>query len=297
MSTTIFDGKKFAAEKELELTKLVDLMHARGKTIRVTSVTFKEDEGSTLYTSLKKKAAERIGILYEPYVCSLADDQGELIQNIRELSFNSSVTGVMIQKPTKAVWEEFNDKRATTDFSKWWESLTTAIDPQKDIDCLTRGNLDKIFSSRRLDDSLILPATVKAVLSILQNAKNTLGANNEDWMKKSVLVIGKSDIVGKPLTHLLRVLGHTVVNVGKQEFEITKTQDFPIIISAVGQPDLLKGEMVGEGTVVVDVGSPAADVENFSVEPKASFLTPVPGGVGPVTVVSLMQNILQVANK
>ncbi len=303
----LFDGKTFAAEKELLLKHEVDLLHAKGKTIRVTSVTFKEDEGSILYTGLKKKAAERIGILYEPYVCSLADDQGELIQNIRELSFNASVTGVMIQKPAKAVWEKYNDKRATTDFAKWWESLTTAIDPQKDIDCLTQQNLNVILSTRAMPtgrhvyshegrtDSFLVPATVKAVLSILQNAKNALGATNEEWMKKSVLVIGKSDIVGKPLTHLLRVLGHTVVNVGKQEFEITKTQDFPIIICAAGQADLLKGEMVGEGAVVIDVGSPAADVENFSVEPKASFLTPVPGGVGPVTVISLMENIVKVS--
>ncbi len=297
MSSLIFDGKTFASAKELELKNEVDRLHALGRTIRVTSLTFREDAGSVLYTKLKAAAAHRIGILYEPVDCSLQDDPGELIQTIRELSFNASVTGVMIQKPAKSVWEEFGDKRATVNFEKWWESLTTAIDPQKDVDCLTRSNLDRIYATRQHNASLILPATVKAVLMILQQAKHDLDATDEVWQEKSICVVGKSDIVGRPLTHLLRVLGHTVVNVGKAEFETTKLSDFPIIISAAGQPELITGAHIQRGAVVIDVGAPTGDVKRFEVEPMAGFLTPVPGGVGPVTVISLMGNILDIANR
>ena len=147
----LFDGKTFAAEKELVLKNEVDALHAEGKTVRVQTVTFAEDEGSRLYTSLKKKAAERIGILYEPVECHLGDDQGELIQAVRELSFNASINGVMIQKPAKSTWEAHNDKRATINFDVWWESLTSAIDPAKDVDCLTQQNLNAVYRLRTTD--------------------------------------------------------------------------------------------------------------------------------------------------
>jgi methylenetetrahydrofolate dehydrogenase (NADP+)/methenyltetrahydrofolate cyclohydrolase len=238
-----------------------------------------------------------VGISYEPQEMSLTLDPGLIIQSIRELSFDLGITGIMVQKPAKSVWTEVT-RSDPAQFERWWAELTNAIDPAKDVDCLTESNLRRVYTNRRADQlDILLPATVRAVLSILSNAQDELHIPIEEWTTKKILVLGRSDIVGKPLTHMLRIQGHTVNNVGRKELPEVDAKEYDIIISAAGSPNVVTGDMVTEKAIVIDVGSPTNDVDRSTVERKAAFLTPVPGGVGPVTVISLMENIVSVGGR
>lgn len=289
MACIIFDGKTFASAVENKLKERVFAGKSQGKLYYVKSFTFEEDEGSRLYTKLKSAAASRVGILYEPEEVSLLENTGSVIQKIRELSYDPRITGIMVQKPAKSVWADVT-RSDPASFDGWWNEIVSSIDPKKDVDCLTPTSLDRINKNTAL-----LPATVRACLSILAEAKKMLDVSDEEWKQKKVLVLGKSDIVGRPLTYMLRSMGHNVENVGRKELPHVNPKEFAIIISAAGSPNVVTGDMVMDGAVVIDVGSPSNDVDRSTVEKKASFLTPVPGGVGPVTVVSLMENIVAIA--
>jgi methylenetetrahydrofolate dehydrogenase (NADP+) / methenyltetrahydrofolate cyclohydrolase len=284
MSSYLFDGKAFASVREQELKVRVQELKDRGVSLRVKTITFVEDKGSRLYTKLKAAAATRLDISYEPVEFSLSEDMGFLVQTIREASVDAKLLGIMIQKPSKAVWTSVT-RRPGDQFAGWWDELTNAIDPRKDIDGLTAH-------------SKVLPATVKACLTILEEARKVLEVSESDWKQKKVLVIGRSDIVGKPLTYHLRKAGHAVENAGRTELSLYPLPlPFDLIISATGVANLINGEKIKDGSILIDVGAPSGDIELSSVQDKASFVTPVPGGVGPVTVVSLMENILEVAKK
>lgn len=293
MSAMIFDGKAFAATKEKELHTQVEKLKAKGIAPYIKTITFVEDDGSRLYTKIKKTVANNIGIRFEPIEYSILDPVQHVIDDIYRFSHDSWVTGVMVQKPSKAVWMDVTGK-GDDDFSSWWDSLTAVIDPAKDVDCLTQKNLDSISPA-----STLLPATVSACLTILKEARKRLQISQDKWKAKHVLVIGRSPIVGKPLTRVLRGTFTTVTNLGSVEFSDlvsqTKTNQFDIIISAVGKPNLITGYLVKEDVILIDVGAPQGDMERDSLEKKAAFLTPVPGGVGPVTVISLMENIVTLA--
>lgn len=278
----IFDGKKTAADTEAKLQAQVAADEAAGKHRRVVTFVFMEDEGSVIYANLKLKAAERIGIDYIPIECHLNGSLIHLTTMICYQAADPTVTGVMIQKPTKAVFQANNPDG---DFASWWKTLTDAIDPAKDIDGLT-------------GKSKFLPATVKACLTILDIAKASLNISDVEWQQNKVLVLGRSDIVGKPLAERLQSSFALVDNFGKAEFSALLQSDkaklaaYDIVIAAVGVPDLIAGDLLKEGVIAIDVGSPQGDMERKSVEAKAAFLTPVPGGVGPMTVISLMENIV-----
>lgn len=268
----IFDGKQAARQREAQLALKVQARKREGVTPHIRVWVFREDEGSLLYTKLKKAAAERLRIIYEPIEHSVHDSLTSIVDEIKAASSDPTITGVMVQKPSKNTWNE----------EGWWEALTTAIDPLKDVDCLTTTNLG------RLDT--FIPATVRACLSILDTAQEALHVPDDLWQQKSVVVIGRSAIVGTPLAKILQNRFDSVRLIGKKELEEQPHLNEDVVIVAVGKPNLIKGEMVNDGVIVIDVGAPQGDVERASVEPKAAFLTPVPGGVGPMTVVSLMEN-------
>ena len=168
------------------------------------------------------------------------------------------------------------------------EEIVETIIPTKDVDCLTAVNLGRLM----MGEMTLLPATVRGIWEILGKA----GINEKTIVGKNVSVLGRSDIVGKPLANLLINRGATVTVCHHQTKDLAcliKRAD--IVISATGSPNLVKGEMVKEGAIVIDVGSPKGDVDFGSVVKKASFITPVPGGVGPMTVVSLLENFLDLA--
>lgn len=278
----VFNGKAFASEQETELQKQVVHLKSKGIQLRVKTFVFREDEASLLYTRLKLASATRIGISYEPEEVSLATRSDELVALIEKASSDPDICGVMVQKPSKATFEN----EGGADFGEWWKKLTDAIDPKKDIDCLTTTNAKKIEQG----EARILPATVQAVVSILAYAKRVLSVGDREWKEKKVAIIGRSDIVGKPLSWVLATQHVHVDIFGKRDMPESLLA-YDIVVSAVGVPGLIT--QVKEGAIVIDVGSPKGDVDYETTVSKTVFITPVPGGVGPVTVISLMMNIVQ----
>lgn len=265
----IFDGYKLAASKEIELKVKVQKLGEESRQIKIAAILFSEDAGSVLYSNLKKDAAKRVGVVYQLQTFSLKDRVEEVTKLIDSLNTDDTVTGIIIQKPTRSVYQQ---QASEADFDAWWQGLVSRIALEKDVDGLR-------------PDRTLLPATAKAVLEILDYAQISL--NN-----KKILILNRSDILGQPLYQELKNRGVDATIWGSKELLASKNQcqDFDVIISGTGRPGLITGDMIKKGVVLIDVGEPAGDIDFESVKDKAEFITPVPGGVGPMTVVSLLQN-------
>jgi len=272
----IFDGQKFARDREKVLYRKFKKLAKKGGSSKLVSILIGQDPASRFYISLKEKAANKIGVVFEKQEFPENVDVEELTDFIKSQNNNSDVGGIMVQLPLPSA---FNGKTM---------AILREIAPQKDVDCLTPENLGLLMMGK----PQVLPATIRGIWEILGKA----GINEKTIVGKNVCVLGRSNIVGKPLANLLINRGATVA-VGHRQTKnlscLTKRVD--IIISATGSPNLVKGEMVKEGVIVIDVGSPKGDIDFDSVAKKASFITPVPGGVGPMTVVSLLENFLDLA--
>lgn len=257
--TIIFNGREFAKKKEKELAEKVTKLKEKGVSPKLVSILVGDNPTSALYTSLKKKAAERVGaemdIRHFPEEILIE----ELVNLISDLNKDTSVHGIMIQLPLP--------EKLKSDTNK----ITSKIDPLKDVDGLN-------------EKSEFISATVKAIVLIMKEASSYLFDN--------VVVVGSTGMVGKPLIKLLKELEYKVTGVDITTKNLEKRlKKADLIISATGQPGLIKEDMVSDGVVIIDVGSPKADVDE-GVYKKASFYTPVPGGVGPVTIVSLLDNLV-----
>jgi methylenetetrahydrofolate dehydrogenase (NADP+)/methenyltetrahydrofolate cyclohydrolase len=278
----IFDGKKFAAEEEKILKEKVDRLKAIGITPKMVSILIGENPESELYLGLKKKAAERVVIKMEIARFTDKVKSDEVIKYVKKLNKDPEVHGIMIQLPLPPKFKVPSESEG----SKF--KVLETIDPGKDIDCLTPENLGLLVMGK----PRFLPATVKSVIKIIHSSKFIIHSSN-------VCIVGGSEIVGKPLAMVLSDAGATVSlcrSATKNLKEFTKKAD--ILISATGVPGLIKKEMVKKGAVVIDVGIKMSNVKivgdvEKGVEEVAGFLTPVPGGVGPVTVVSLLENLVE----
>ncbi len=277
--TIIFDGFKTARTREVQLESAIQEAELKAP-IMIQAVVFIEDEGSMLYTRLKAEAAERVGVVYQSTQFSLSDPL-ELVQAaVVAANTDPKVTGVIIQKPSRAVYE----LTGTQPYSQWWLSLVSTIDPKKDVDGL---------HPETLKTGKILPATCKAVLAILVEA---LGGTSDkvNHQGKKISIIGRSDLLGRPLAQELLRQGANVELLGKKDLAARQNSgrhllDSAVVISATGVANLITPDMVREGVIAIDVGEPQPDISR-AVANKASFFTPVPGGVGPMTVVSLLEN-------
>jgi len=266
----IFDGKKLAAQKEEILKAKVAMLNFFPK---LTAVSLGDDPASQIYLRLKGHSAGRIGIDFEKKEFTEGVDYQEIIREIQKANQDEKVWGIMVQLPLPRKLEIGN----------WKLEILGAIAPSKDVDCLTKENLDLLKAGK----PHFLPATVRGIMEILKFGKIKLRG-------KKIVVVGAKGFVGRPLVDYLRSLGSDVVGVDKETPDLgTKTKEADILISATGVPNLIKKEMVKKGVVVVDVGSPRGDVDFEKVEEIASFITPVPGGVGPMTVICLFENLLR----
>ncbi len=291
----IFDGDKLAAQMEQELQQQVQSLYERGIKLKIAAILFAEDKGSQLYTRLKSEAAARVGIEYQVHQFSMVAGTDEVEQKIIELNQDSAVTGIIIQKPWRNTWvkvkginQDKGSKAVRQAFNSWWQFLVLKIDLIKDVDGL------------HPEQNKILPATAQAVLTILEQAFEQLAISKTVQLQQQVLVIGRSDIVGQPVFKELKKRGFKVRlltrdDVSQRLSSGKKFLDADVIISATGVKHLVRGEMVKEGVIVVDVGEPHPDVDLASMQNKATFITPVPGGVGPMTVVSLLKNCVTIA--
>lgn len=267
----IIDGK-LVSKKILENLSDEILFLAQKPCLAVIIVG--NDSASKIYVNLKKKKALELGI--ESIVVEMPEtvSQEELLEKIEQLNNDKKVNAILVQLPlpqhidTKIILEK--------------------ITPLKDVDCFHPYNTGHIAAGTK---PYVYPCTPKGIIRLLEYY-------NIPVEGKHAVVIGRSNIVGRPLAQMLLNENATVTichSRTKNLEEITKTAD--ILISAVGQRNLIKANMVKDGVVVIDVGMNrnednklCGDVDFYNVEKKASFITPVPGGVGPMTICSLMQN-------
>jgi methylenetetrahydrofolate dehydrogenase (NADP+)/methenyltetrahydrofolate cyclohydrolase len=280
----IFDGKEFARKKEEKLKLEVEALKARGIVPKLVSILADNTPETALYVSIKAKFAEKIGVIYDVHRFD-GGETSRIVRFIREQNQDPSVHGIMVQLPV------INE-----------DQILEVIDPDKDVDCLTEENLGRILFGK----PRIFPATVKAAADIIRFATEYLeGIPREDkWLAgKKVCIIGASIIVGKPLAIYLSDLRATVTVCRSKTGNLSEfTKKADIIVSATGITDLVTIDMVKYGAIVIDVGISKllrggkfrvmGDVDPKVAE-KTAFLTPVPGGVGPVTVASLFENLLQ----
>lgn len=270
--TVIFDGKEFAEKEKESLKRKVKTLSEKGITPCLASVYLKKDAGSVLYTRLKGKAAAEIGIKFLSYEVN-GDSINEIVSIVEKLNQDKKVHGILVQKPSGA--KNFS--------SVDWAKITLSISPKKDIDCLTPENLGLLL----IGNPRFIPATVLAVLKVLNFSKTKLGG-------KKVVIIGASEILGKPLSHILTDKGATVSLLHKATGDISKyTKEADILISATGNPAIIGKDLVNDKSIVIDVGAPSGDVITSEINNKVAFLSPVPGGVGPITISCLLENLIE----
>ena len=281
---TILDGKQTANDIKAELAIRVDQLILQGKRPpHLAAVLVGNDGASLTYVGSKVRSCERIG--YESTLIQLPEEttEAELLQQIDRLNANAAVDGFIVQLPLPKHIDE--------------EKVLMAIDPDKDVDGFHPTN----FGKMALDMESFIPATPYGIMELLRRYQIDISG-------KHAVVIGRSHIVGRPMSILLSRKsspGNATVTLThsrtKNLADITKEAD--IIVSALGVPNFLKGNMVKKGAIIIDVGITrvpdsshpkgyviTGDVDYERVKEKASFITPVPGGVGPMTIAMLLQN-------
>ncbi len=276
---TIIDGRKVSKQIEEELKLEVAELTAQGNTPGLAVILVGEDPASKTYVRSKERACKRIGIHSEKYTYEASITQQELLKKIDELNNDPKIHGILVQMPLP----KHIDPDAVID----------AISPLKDVDGFHPVNIGKMFLN---DHSGFWSCTPYGVLELLDRYEiNVEGMN--------AAIIGASNIVGKPMATMLVNREATISNCHiktKDNSEFTKNAD--LVVVAVGLPNLLTADMVKEGAVIIDVGinrlddgSLVGDVDYEAVSKKASAITPVPGGVGPMTIAMLMKNTVKSA--
>ena len=275
----LIDGKVISASVKERVKDEVIALNQKGITVGLAVIIVGEDPASKVYVSNKKKACEALGIISREYALPENTTEQELLDLIKELNADPEINGILCQLPLPKHLDE--------------KLIINSIDPEKDVDAFHPVNVGKIM----IGDFYFLPCTPAGVMEMLEY-------EGIDVTGKNCVVIGRSNIVGKPMNMLLLHKNGTVTichSKTKNLAEICKNAD--ILVAAVGRPNFVTADMVKEGAVVIDVGinrvdgKLCGDVDFENVKDKASAITPVPGGVGPMTIAMLMQNTLTAAKK
>ena len=273
----IIDGKKVSAEvKEQVRQETLRLKEEHGVTPGLAVVIVGDDPASRVYVNNKKKACELVGFRSEEYALPASATQEELLDLVHKLNEKEDINGILVQLPLP---KHLDDK-----------AVIEAINPVKDVDAFHAVNVGKIM----LGEYDFLPCTPAGVMEMLHSYSIPVEG-------RECVVIGRSNIVGKPMGMLLLHENGTVTichSRTKNLKEVCARAD--ILVAAVGIPKFVKADMVKEGAVVIDVGMDrdengklCGDVDFENVKDKCSFITPVPGGVGPMTIATLMKNTIK----
>lgn len=263
MENIILDGKA-TSKKIIEELKAHFDEHPTDKKLAIVSVG--DDYGSKVYCNMKRKKAEYIGIACEVFHFENDATEDEVKQKIQELGSDNSFAGIMVQHPLPKHINEQN--------------CFNIIPPEKDVDGLSATSFGLIAQST----PLFVPATALGIMKLFEEY-------NINLVGEEVLMIGKSQIVGLPLSVMLMKAGATVTVAHSRTKNLDSIiKNYKIVIVAVGKPELFKADSFAEGQIIVDAGyneGNVGDVDHLAYE-KASYYTPVPGGVGPMTIASLM---------
>jgi methylenetetrahydrofolate dehydrogenase (NADP+)/methenyltetrahydrofolate cyclohydrolase len=283
-SFTLIDGKKISSDIKLEISQKVIERKAQGKKVPHLAIILVGDDGaSQTYVDNKVKACKSVGYHYTMMRFADTISEEKLMKHIDHVNNDDDVDGFIVQLPLPPHISV--------------ERITEMIRPDKDVDGFTNQNFGSIISHT----PLLMPATPFGVMELLRRYNiNTEG--------KHAVVVGASRIAGAPLSMMLTQHGHATVTIcHKYTQDISSfTRMADILLVAVGKPGLITGDMVKEGAVVIDIGTTRVegpqyakgwairgDVDFPSVAPRCSFITPVPGGVGPMTIASLLLNTLR----
>ncbi len=277
----IIDGKAISAQIRNEIKAETEEFAAKnGFRPGLAVIIVGDDAASQVYVRNKRRACEEVGFYSEAYELPASTTQEELNALVDRLNADDKIHGILCQLPLPKHLDE--------------NQVILRIDPKKDVDAFHPYNVGKIM----IGDYSFLPCTPAGVMALLERS-------GIDVTGKECVVVGRSNIVGKPQAMLLLQKNGTVTichSRTKNLSEVCRRAD--ILVAAIGKADFFTGDMVKDGAVVIDVGMNrradgklTGDVDFASVEPKASYITPVPGGVGPMTITMLMQNTLTAARQ
>ncbi|MGN1095122.1 MAG: bifunctional methylenetetrahydrofolate dehydrogenase/methenyltetrahydrofolate cyclohydrolase FolD [Eubacteriales bacterium] len=276
----IIDGKKISSDIRAEIAVKVEKMKEEGITPGLAVIIVGENPASKVYVRNKGKACAEVGMYSE--IIEMPEDTSEkdLLSKIAELNGRDDIHGILVQLPLPKQIDE--------------RAVIAAISPEKDVDAFCAENVGKIM----IGTAELLPCTPAGIMELLSRSGISVSG-------KECVVVGRSNIVGKPVAQLLLAENGTVTichSKTKDLAEVTRRAD--ILVVAIGKADFITGDMIKDGAAVIDVGMNrrpdgklTGDVDFASAEPKAGYITPVPGGVGPMTITMLLQNTLTAAEK
>lgn len=280
MPAKIIDGKAIAAKIRSELSAEVNVLAARGITPGLAVVLVGEDPASKVYVSMKEKACHDVGIFSDEYKLAAETSEEDLLALIDKLNSDPKIHGILVQLPLPGQIDT--------------EKVLEAISPKKDVDGFHPYNVGRLVVGK----PLFQPCTPYGVMVMLREAGVELAG-------KEVVVVGRSNIVGKPVAFMCLQQNATVTLCHSKTRDLAaKVGMADIVIAAVGQPEMIKGAWIKEGAVVIDVGvnrvgdkKLVGDVEFAAASERASAITPVPGGVGPMTITMLLYNTVASAKR
>ncbi len=276
----LIDGKAISAATRADIKAEVDKLRALGVTPGLAVIIVGDDPASRVYVNNKKKACAELGIMSEEYALPAETTEQELIRLIETLNGREDIDGILCQLPLPKHLDE--------------KTVINTISPDKDVDAFHPVNVGKIM----IGDYSFLPCTPAGVMELLRRS-------DIDVCGKHCVVIGRSNIVGKPQAMLLLHANATVTVCHSRTENLAELcREADVIVAAVGKAGFVTADMVKDGAVVIDVGMNrnsegklCGDVDFDAVAEKAAAITPVPGGVGPMTITMLMQNTLTAARK
>lgn len=278
MTAEILNGREIAKDYRADLERQVSELKEKGVTPNLTVVIVGNDGASLSYVKSKNKAAENIGM--ESGIVHLEEDatEEEVLKTVESLNQDKNVHGILVQVPLPKQVDE--------------NKVLDAITPEKDVDGFNPVNIGKLYTGQET----FVPCTPLGIMELLKHTGSLEG--------KEVAVIGRSHIVGQPVAKLLTDQNATVTLMHSRTKDmVSKIKDFDVVVSAVGKPGLLTGADIKEGAIVIDVGNTVVDgklvgdVDYESASEKASYITPVPGGVGPLTITMVLNNTLLAAKR
>lgn len=265
----LFDGKRFAREKELQIKKEIKNLKVVPKLV---SILVGKDPASNLFVDLKRKAAQRVGAVVE--VVRLVEDTPakKILYLIKKFNKDKEIHGIMIQLPLPPNFSlEERDR------------IINSISKKKDVDGLQ-------------EESRFVAPVVKSVLEAMRQGILYIVGTDLRVNPLKVVVVGSKGFEGKKIFKVLKEMGYEVKGVDRETKDLAaETNEADILISATGVPGIVNAEMVKKGAIVIDIGAPKGDVVTEEVAKRASFISPVPGGIGPATISNLMENLVEAA--
>ncbi|UVJ26995.1 bifunctional methylenetetrahydrofolate dehydrogenase/methenyltetrahydrofolate cyclohydrolase FolD [Staphylococcus aureus] len=275
MVAKILDGKQIAKDYRQGLQDQVEALKEKGFTPKLSVILVGNDGASQSYVRSKKKAAEKIGMISEIVHLEETATEEEVLNELNRLNNDDSVSGILVQVPLPKQVSE--------------QTILEAINPEKDVDGFHPINIGKLY----IDEQTFVPCTPLGIMEILKHA-------DIDLEGKNAVVIGRSHIVGQPVSKLLLQKNASVTILHSRSKDMASyLKDADVIVSAVGKPGLVTKDVVKEGAVIIDVGNTPdengklkGDVDYDAVKEIAGAITPVPGGVGPLTITMVLNNTL-----